>query len=363
MSDMEMIAGLRPDTPLASSAELAPARARLSEAIAAESTAAHAGAGAVRGWPEYAAAQETYPNGHGGPPPRHHAPQHHASRPARRSRRRIALAGVGIAAVAAGVAAALIVVPGATRSGTARSGGPAPAAAGHHGGAPLHGEFTAQEFLDAAARAALRQSSGAPAPDQWVYSEQESHNGKKLQIWLPADGSKNGVVRPHGVEPACTIAQAETKGCLPDVGYFPDMPTNPRHLLAYLDKVQIAQLQQPQDGPSWLDNDLAKGVFFMMQQTYLRPAQRAALYELLAQTPGFTIQHNVKDAIGRTGVAIVWYYETAKGAIIFNPANYAFLGVRTWPAAGFHGPGAHAYDGEALIALGVVDKPGQLPAS
>jgi hypothetical protein len=356
---MEMIAGLRPDTPLASSAELAPARARLSEAIAAEAGAAHADAGAVRGWPEYAAAQEAFPNGHSSPPPQHH-PQHHAPQPARRSRRRLALAGVGIAAVAAGVAAALIIVPGATRSG-----GPAPAAAGHHGGAALHGELTAKQFLDAAARAALRQSSGAPAPDQWVYSEQESHNGRKLQIWLPADGSKNGVVRPpaNGMEPACTIAQAETKGCLPDAGYFPDMPTNPKHLLAYLDKVQIAQLPQPQDGPSWLDNDLAKGVFFMMQQTYLRPAQRAALYELLAGTPGFTVQHSVKDAIGRVGVAIVWHFETAKGAIIFNPANYAFLGVRTWPAAGFHGPGAHAYDGAALIALAVVSKPGQLPAS
>jgi hypothetical protein len=363
---MEMIAGLRPDTPLASSAELAPARTQLSEAITAETAAAHAGAGAARGWPDFAAPPEASPNGHGGPPPRHHAqPRHHAPQPARRSRRRLALAGVGIAAVAAGVAAALIIVPGATRSG-----GSAPAASGHHGGAPLsgeplHGALTAKQFLDTAARAALRQHSGAPAPDQWVYSEQESHNGKKLQIWLPADGNKPGIVRPSkgGVEPACTIAQAETKGCLPDAGYFPGMPTNPRHLLAYLDKVQIAQLPQPQDGPSWLDNDLAKGVFFLMQQTYLRPAQQAALYELLAQTPGFTIQHNVKDAVGRTGVAIVWHFETAKGAIIFNPASYAFLGVRTWPAAGFKGPGAHAYDGSALIALGIVDKPGRLPAS
>jgi hypothetical protein len=255
-------------------------------------------------------------------------------------------------------------VPGTTSpGGTTRPGGQA--AAGHHVGTPLHGELTAKQFLTAAARAALRQHSGAPAPDQWVYSEQESHTGQKLQIWLPADGSKPGIVRPSkgGVEPACTIAQAETKDCLPDAGYFPDMPTSPRHLLAYLDKVQIAQLPQPQDGPSWLDNDLAKGVFFMMQQTYLRPAQQAALYELMAQTPGFTIQHNVKDAVGRTGVAIVWHFETAKGAIIFNSANYAFLGVRTWPAAGFKGPGAHAYDGSALIALGIVDKPGQLPAS
>jgi len=131
-------------------------------------------------------------------------------------------------------------------------------------------------------------------------------------------------------------------------------------MLAYLARVQIASAAPPPGkdyGPSWLANDLAKGVFYFMQQTYLLPSQRAALYELMADTPGFTVVPGVRDAIGRVGVGVEWTYGGGKGAVIFDPSTYAFLGVRTWPAAGFHGPGANQYDGEALIKLAVVSSP------
>jgi hypothetical protein len=140
------------------------------------------------------------------------------------------------------------------------------------------------------------------------------------------------------------------------------MPTSPKRLFTYLDKVQIASdTARPGDGGSWLANQLAKGVFALMQQTYLRPAQRAALYELMADTPGFTVVPHVRDAIGRVGVAVEWIFEGGRGAVIFEPGTYEFLGIRTWPVASFHGPGAHQYDGDALIKLAVVDRMGQLP--
>lgn len=95
----------------------------------------------------------------------------------------------------------------------------------------------------------LRQPSGAPRPSQWVYSETEGPTGVKTQLWLPADGRRNGLVHPSrgpGQYPACTIAQAEARHCLPDVGYFPDMPTNPKRLFAYLYK---SRLRRTPPGP------------------------------------------------------------------------------------------------------------------
>jgi hypothetical protein len=342
MNDLDLIRELAPDEPLPGAGELAPARSQLAAAIATE----------VAAGPGKRTAGPAAPGRHTAGPP---------SLPRARSRwsapRRV-LVGVAATAIAASMAAALIVVAG-------HDGPPGSTPAVSPGRGTNGISLTAAQFLDAAARAALRQPSGAPRPSQWVYSETEGPTGDKTQVWLPADGRHPGLVHPSqgaGQYPACTIAQAETKHCRPDVGYFPDMPTSPQRLFAYLDRVQIASdTARPGEGGSWLANQLAKGVFVLMQQTYLRPAQRAALYELMADTPGFTIVPHVRDAAGRAGVAVEWIFEGGRGAVIFEPGTYEFLGVRTWPVASYHGPGAHQYDGDALITLAVVDRMGQLP--
>jgi hypothetical protein len=344
MNDLELIKELAPDERLPGVGELASARGRLAAAIATEV-------------PD-GAAQRTVRQTQA---PGRRAAARPPGAPRVRSRwsaRRLVFVSVAAATIAAGVAAALIVVPG-------HGGQPGSTSAVVPGGVTSGVRLTAAQFLDAAARAALRQPAGAPRPSQWVYSETQGPTGAKTQLWLPADGSRNGLVRPSqaaGQYPACTIAQAESEHCLPDVGYFPDMPTNPKRLFAYLAKVQIASdTVRPGDGGSWLANQLAKGVFALMQQSYLLPAQRAALYELMADTPGFTVVPHVRDAIGRIGVAVDWTFEGGRGAVIFEPGTYEFLGVRTWPVASYHGPGAHQYDGDALIKLAVVDRMGQLP--
>jgi hypothetical protein len=338
MNDLDLIRDLRPAERLAGLDELAPARGQLAAAIATE-ISAEAGRGNARRRP----AVTGHPAGAGGG-----AAGDRSTWPA--GRRRLALAGVAVAAVAAAVAAILVVVPSqGGQPPTSPASGPASNAV----------SLTAARFLNAAARAVLRQPAQPPSPHQWVYSETEGANGAKTQTWLPADGSQDGISRgPQGGPiPACTVAQAETKRCLPDAGYFPDLPTNPKLLFAYLDKVQIAEDTAPPNlGKVWLANQLAKGVSFLLQQTYLRPAQRAALFELMAQTPGFTVVHGVADAIGRVGVAVEWNYG-GKGAVIFDPRTYAYLGVRTWPSPGFHGPGANQYDGNALITLAIVNSP------
>lgn len=348
MNDLDLIRELAPDEHLPGAGELAPARGQLAAAIAKEVTG---GAAQRTAWQVQARLRAPGRRTAAGP----------SGAPRVRSRwsaRRLVFVGIAATTVAAGVAAALIVVPG-------HDGQPGSTSAVVPGGGKSAVSLTAAQFLHAAARAALRQPSGAPRPSQWVYSETEGPTGAKTQVWLPADGRRNGLVHPSqgaGQYPACTIAQAEARHCRPDAGYFPDMPTNPQRLFAYLDKVQIASDTAPSgEGGSWLANQLAKGVFALMQQSYLRPAQRAALYELMADTPGFTVVPHVRDAIGRVGVAVEWMFEGGRGAVIFEPGTYEFLGVRTWPVASFRGPGAHQYDGDALIKLAVVDRMGQLP--
>ena len=137
MNDLGLIAGLRPDERLADARELATARTRLTDAIAAEMSPARAPA----------APHSIYPKLEVESP----------LAPARsvRPRRRLALAGVALAAAAAGVAAAVLVaVPGVRGPGVAPSSGASgrashsshPGQAGHrqwnggfnHGSAPKH---------------------------------------------------------------------------------------------------------------------------------------------------------------------------------------------------------------------------------
>ena len=110
-----------------------------------------------------------------------------------------------------------------------------------------------------------------------------------------------------------------------------------------------------------LDNMLGKLVSQLGEQTYFEPAQRAAIYNLLAETPGFNLVTNVKDAIGRVGIGIEWQFEGGSGELIFNPTTYALLGSRTWPGA--PDQSAPYYYGGALLTMAIVNQAGQVPST
>jgi hypothetical protein len=137
-----------------------------------------------------------------------------------------------------------------------------------------------------------------------------------------------------------------TEPCTPTPAYFPGMPTTAAAMGPYLERTQGIRLGDL--------NDLAKTVGYMLESDYIRPAQRAALYEYLATTPGLIVEHNVRDISGRPGVGVGWSFEGAKAMNIFDPATYAYLGLTTW---GNHGE----VGGDALIHTAIVNHPGQLP--
>ncbi len=274
------------------------------------------------------------------------------------------LAAVAAGAVAAGVAAALVVVPGHSRpAGTA----PAAAGPGAHSVVPVRpftGRLTAARFLNAAARAALTQPATPPRPDQFVYAESEGPGGSsKYQIWQSADGSKAGlVVNSTGPIPLPACSGGPDR-CF-TAGYRPDLPTKPGAILPYLVRAGLAG---PADKPggqglhkpirNWVANDLGKEIDSLLSDTYLLPAQRAALFRYMARTPGYFVVRHAADAIGRPGVGIAWRYQGSETMIIFDPRDYAYLGDRTDAAAA-------SYQGAALVKLKIVDSvPPALAAS
>jgi hypothetical protein len=330
MSDLDLIRDMTPDIPLPGPAELAPARARLATAIAAERRSRSrpvAASGRWRGW--------------------------------------LALAGTAAAALAAGAAGLLI----ATAASGTHPGRPVGAA----GGARVRVDATAASVLHRAALAALRLPAAAPRPDQFVYVEWA--NGIRadhlFQAWLSVDGTRNGLIRSGGkdvVEPGCrdrdghragqnqgsSRGSAASYSCPPAPAFLPGMPASPRGVLRYLEKTYGVR---PGTSHKSLDR-LGQSVDGLLTFTYLLPRQRAALYELLAQTPGFSVVPDAADPTGRRGIGVSWHYGGGiKMIIIFDRRTYAELGLIV------QGSGKYRQyrDGRAVFKIAIVSRRGQLP--
>jgi hypothetical protein len=341
MTDLDLIRELRPGVRLAGADELAPARDQLAVAIAAE-ISAEPMSGPARQHPTSAGGAV------GG---RHGRSLRRARSP--RPARRLALAGVAATAVAAAVAVALFGAPG---RGVQPARRPAAASSPARRAVipPFTGQLTAARFLAAAARAALRTPGAAPRPGQFVYAETDGPDrASKYQAWLSADGSQAGLVlngtRPEYLTP-CTVAQAEAKQCFVQAGYLPGLPTRSGAILAYLTKLGLGA---PTASPSsvvanWKVNVVGKTVDYLLESRYLLPAQRAALFEFMARTPGFTVAPKVVDAVGRPGVGIEWTYQGSTSDVIFDRQNYAYLG----DAIALHGKTTWA---SALVKFAIVN--------
>jgi hypothetical protein len=330
MDDLELITSLRPEIELPAAGQLTAARGRLDAVIAAAGPPAGPVAGKMRRAP--------------GP---------------RRTRRRLVIAAAVAAAAAAGVTTGVAMGPSGSASVPTVS-----AAAAH--------------TLNLAAAAALGQPGPQPRPDQFVYSATRDGGGHLYQSWLSVDGTRTGLVRGIGGTPGWSyvpgcrdgreqlnapVTVGGTKGpqpCTPDPAYLPALPTSAAAMGRYLQRTQKLSLGSP---VADLDS-LGKGVSDLLEDVYLSPRQLAAVYQFMADTPGFTVVPNAADARGRRGIGIRWPVADGQVAdpgytamIIFNPRTGAFLGQRTT----YRGESPAVYSGDAVVQRAVVDQPGQLP--
>jgi hypothetical protein len=301
-----------------------------------------------------------------------------ARRPARKSRAPwpLPLAGAASVALAAGVAVALIVAPGAARR---PGGGPGP------GFAP---PATGTAVLRDAALAALAEPAITPRPDQFVYSKVYTSEAgwphpETDQTWLSVSGTRVGRQSQRGgalpgthPEQACINGRVFPESrllkilarkyptkfhirCTPAglAAYRPGLPTKPAALRTWLVKTNHLR-----PGPAgaigllWVTGQ-------MLTTDYLTPAQRAAMYAVLAQTPGLRVVPKAATVRGRTGVGVRWALHAGPGkeqstyTLVFTRRAYQLLGMNWTGRLGLNG----ATGGDALIELTITNKAGQLP--
>jgi len=277
--------------------------------------------------------------------------------------RGLAMVGAAFAVLAAGVAVALTATPSTAPDGHPAKGAPAARSAS------FGPATTAAGVLHNAALAALELPAGAPRPGQFVYTKlyrsQQMAGTAVLQTWLSADGVQAGMVSggtaaTTGYSPGCRNGwyyypnfKDHHQRCNPaeNAAYFPYMPTSPKELRAWL--------QRHFGGASYASG-LLTNVESMMTSYYLLPKQQAALYEVLAQTPGLTVVPRVTNVLGVAGIGIRSDVADKSNiyTMVFNPRTYAPLGMN-W--TGVSAPVKGITGGEVLLDIAIVDKLGQRP--
>jgi len=324
MDELALLKEMADDTPLPSADELAPARARLTAAMAIRADTV--GADTMR--TETAAGAEAAASG---------ATEVHvaevedqvlggvATMPRRPRRRRLAIFGVATVGLAAAITAVVALAP-------LEQVGIAPQAA------------SAEQVLLDAAAAAKAQPDAVPQPDQFIYTRREMAQGT-WETWYSVDGSRaggyqmfDGVI--HEVSP-CNAA-----GCTVMPAYDPDLPTDAAGIRAYLtEKADNNRLYL------WRVMDL-------LDRAYVRPASRAALFEVLADADGFTVVEHAVDGAGRPGVGVRLAPDsglilTPDGGVpilVFDKDTHAYLGLA----------GGDGTDGrDAVVRQAIVDEVGQ----
>ncbi len=267
-----------------------------------------------------------------------------ADRPRWIRQRRIRWAGVtltGLTGLAtAAVAGTLLLAPGA---------GPAP----HHGStAPRL--LNAAEVLHSASQAALTEPAAPPRPDQYVYTKTSSPDlDSPRESWMSADGTHDGlIVQSQGkildriALPGCRngrvaevskdgkILSDKTDACTPKPVYRADLPTDPDAMLAYLTE------HNTNKGSA---NSLAKDVFSLIDEAYLTPAQRSALFQAASKMDGLSVVRDATDGAGRHGIGVAWTDHGVRTVIVFDGKSFNLLGT----------------DRTAILTTTVVDKVGQ----
>ncbi len=285
MDEMQMLRDLGNGTPAPPAADLAAARTRLLEGIAEERPA----------------------------PPK--------TRPLRR----LASAG-GVAVGLAAAAAAVVALSPAAQVAPEQ---------------PKH-------MLLVAAEVVREQPELRPREDQFVYSRHQRADGWYYEQWSSVDGEHDGrfdmngeVGTAAGCRDGKRALPADEGGgardCIPFRTYYPDLPTDPDAVLAYL-----RADHRGEGSGSHATNMEAMDLI----ESVLTPASRSALYQALAKIPELSVRTGTRDPAGRPAVTVSWSAGGIPLEFYLDPATYEYRGR----------------DGSgALVAHGIVDKVGQKP--
>ncbi|NEW72927.1 CU044_5270 family protein [Streptomyces rhizosphaericus] len=193
-----------------------------------------------------------------------------------------------------------------------------------------------------------------------AYTSQVNNGSQKLgpvrerEIWLSVDGKHPGLLedRREGV------GREVLKPGLPDgeraANYraLSKLPTDPDKMRDWLYRVSSKQVDDERS-----DRDYAAFVLFgdMIKESLMPPKVSAALYRAAAKIPGVQVTENVKDSVGRVGIAVTLRSGHGREEQIFDAKAYTYLGERVVDENG------KLRGTSAVLERAVVDKAGQRP--
>ncbi|MFI5491257.1 CU044_5270 family protein [Actinoplanes sp. NPDC051859] len=258
------------------------------------------------------------------------------------------------------VAAAVAVAAGVTISREpadrqqAGAGGPAVATpsptAPSSSAAPRLRLTSAAQVLDRAAKATESEQELDPQPGQFLKYESQTMDRSisgddvwlyrtKRTLWRSVDNSTGPVLRiehlaplplPGRTVPADGLAeegQVETMaphficGAKPtDYIFNRALPVTPGKMLDHLKHSGYDMGTQKQT--VWFN------AWELMNESYLPPAQRAAVFRALKSLPGIDVRNDVVDSVGRPGTAVTLVdpKEGVRQELIFDAVTFRYLG-------------------------------------
>jgi hypothetical protein len=244
-------------------------------------------------------------------------------------------------------------------------------------GLPAGPVASAAELVHRATVKAAAEPSWNPRPDQWTYVKETYATSSAgtagtllgppdqrvtVERWLSVDGMRRATkVNGGRLESIPTTPVDRSAKPRSDYAYLRSLPTDPKALLALIDK------QSGQASPG-RDAAVFSTIQVLMRRSVLPPRLRAALYGALAAIPGVHFAKDVTDAAGRHGVAL---YRIDEGYlrtdVIIDPTTYAYLGhraivVKNHTSTGTDGA-IRSAKGQILgwsaqLATAIVDQPG-----
>ncbi|MBB5080309.1 CU044_5270 family protein [Nonomuraea endophytica] len=187
------------------------------------------------------------------------------------------------------------------------------------------------------------QSLGEDTEERWLYRT-------KRKIWLRADGEKDaqgrdGVLQIETIDPVAypgweipkkayeekgvevmPLTSCGTRGpWSKDYATLKQLPTEAEAMKAWLYKTF------PGNGDKQIPAEFAvwDGASELLRESYMPPAQRAALFKALGTLPGITVTEGAEDAAGRKGLGVGGVWRGQRSELIIDGENYALLGERS----------------------------------
>jgi hypothetical protein len=244
---------------------------------------------------------------------------------------------------------------------------------------------SASATLDRIAAAAMSRDVKPVKDNQFVYAESliRENTGAlggpvrlgalhKNEVWTvqgPGPTTKTGWLRETGKDavmpgeriPIVTSTPVRAGLDHPTYKWLASLPTDPEALRTML------YAQTEPWGSLSKDETVFRNVGELLRSTIMPPATASALYKVVEKIPGVTVIPDALDAAGRHGIGITRKdpASATRDEWIFNKNTLAYLGSRSYMTAD-KGKGVTAdtlYGIDAVMKRGVVDSPGEVPAS